>query len=102
MRSKAYDGPHQTTTNQSTPHIVERKHPLPCLTDVILEVVILLPQSSKDVKDSLYSTFTLQKYKKEVSVQNKFKFILEKEGKKQLFGISEHLLFNANVNLLSY
>ena len=29
---------------------------------------------------------------KEVSVQNKFKFILEKEGKKQLFGISEQPL----------
>ena len=80
--------------NQSVhaPVSVERKHPLPCLTDVVLEVVILLPQSSKDVKDSLYSTFTLQKYKKEVSVQNKFKFILEKEGKKQLFGISEQPL----------
>ena len=74
------------------PVCVERKHPLPCLTDVILDVVVLLPQSSKDVKDSLYSTFTLQKYKKEVSVQNKFKFILEKEGKKQLFGISEQPL----------
>ncbi len=47
-------------------------------------------------KDSLYSTFTLQKYKKEVSVQNKFKFILEKEGKKQLFGISEHLLMQVS------
>ena len=66
---------------------------------MVLEVVILLPQSSKDVKDSLYSTFTLQKYKKEVSVQNKFKFILEKEGEKQLSGISEHLLFNDNVNV---
>ena len=45
------------------------------------------------------SDITLQKYKKEVSVQNKFKFILEKEGEKQLFGISEHLLFNDNDNV---
>ena len=66
---------------------VERKHPLPCLTDVILDVVVLLLQSSKDVKDSLYSTFTLQKYDLVRIIQNKFKFILEKEGKKQLFGM---------------
>ena len=76
--------PQPTSDNNQSVHApfcVERKHPLPCLTDVILDVVVLLPQSSKDVKDSLYSTFTLQKYKKEVSVQNKFKFILEKDIK---------------------
>ena len=41
----------------------------------------------------LMSDITLQKYKKEVSVQNKFKFILEMEGKKQLFGISRTTAF---------
>ena len=34
----------------------------------------------------LMSDITLQKYKKEVSVQNKFKFILEKEGKSSCSG----------------
>jgi len=39
------------------------------------------------------SDITLQKYKKEGFSQNKYKFILEKERKKQLFGISRTTAF---------
>ena len=52
--TKAYDGPHQTTIILSTPFI-ERKHPTACPTDVFPEVVILVNQSIKDVKDAYVS-----------------------------------------------
>ena len=51
--TKAYDGPHQTTIQLSTPLYVERKHPIACLTDVFPEVVILVNQSIKDVIDAI-------------------------------------------------
>ena len=54
--SKAYDSLHQTTIIQSTPHYGEREHPLPCLTDVFAEVVVLLLQSNQGCSrlESLY------------------------------------------------
>ncbi len=48
--TKACDSPRQTTTIQSTPSNEERKHPLPCLTDVYPEVAVLVTSLSKDVQ----------------------------------------------------
>jgi hypothetical protein len=80
--TKAYDGPHQTTIILSTPF--ERKHPIACLTDVFPEVVILVNQSTKDVKVAMFplsrflfiSYFPAKIVKNWLSEYNKIVFLL--------------------------